>query len=145
MGGHTPSQQHERAATWLKLTSVARRSASGAQHSATSHSPRPPCSSVCMCTSLYLWPPKVLLRSCACPCSSLCVCARADACAGARVCFRCAALPGARCEARATAKICEHLRGESVWTRRLGSQRDLEIQEEWCTWVCVWLDLVPDI
>lgn len=36
MSGHTVSQQHGRAATWLKLTSVARSRAAGARHSATS-------------------------------------------------------------------------------------------------------------
>ncbi len=58
MGAHTLSQQHERAATWLKLTSVAGRSASGAQHTATSHSPaRPgyyPCMCVCVCLCVLL-------------------------------------------------------------------------------------------
>lgn len=68
MGGHTLSEQHERAATWLKLTSVARRSASGAQHTATSHSPTLPGYYVCMCISLCLG-------------LSVCFCAIVHACA----------------------------------------------------------------
>lgn len=140
MCGHTQSQLHERAATWLKLTSVARRSASGTQHTATSHSPT---LQRCFC-------------ACACLFSSSCAYAhrRVFVCAAMKVYFcecvhvtKVVLLPGARFEARMMAKICARPGEELVRTWRFRSQRHLHLQE-WYMWACVagtGYYLVPDI
>lgn len=63
VGGHTPRQQHERAATWLKLTSVAGGRASGTQHPAASHSPTLPRYFVNMCICLRSRTPQWFRRN----------------------------------------------------------------------------------
>lgn len=67
----------------------------------------------------------------------VCVCVHVQMCMQARECASVAQLCLQRhVKQQRRPRFAINLRAESVWKQRLGSQRDLEIQE-WSMWVCV--------